>query len=296
MQAAPAVGSCCRQPWLTCCRRPPRRRLRSTPPPRPPDPFPTSLAQRLSFKPLVLTSHSMAAAKPASAASGVSEAPWSEKYRPRTLEEVQAHGDIIDTSASSGHLEWPLGGGGTRGPVRCDDCFKLRSSACCAANQPVPRPRTLPAPCPPHRRRRCRCPLPSAVKKLLQKNNLPHLLFYGPPGTGKTSTILAIARQVYGSSLGSMTLELNASDDRGIAVVRNEIQDFASTRTIFSKQFKLIILDECDAMTKDAQFALRRGGWVGLGHGRGAVRERSVLGEGQRSRRGRWSGTAWWRR
>ena len=110
MQAAPAVGSCCRQPWLTCCRRPPRRRLRSTPPPRPPDPFPTSLAQRLSFKPLVLTSHSMAAAKPASAASGVSEAPWSEKYRPRTLEEVQAHGDIIDTSASSGHLAWPPGG------------------------------------------------------------------------------------------------------------------------------------------------------------------------------------------
>lgn len=49
------------------------------------------------------------------------------------------------------------------------------------------------------------------------------------------------------------------ADDRGIAVVRNEIQDFASTRTIFNNKFKLIILDECDAMTKDAQFALRRG-------------------------------------
>jgi replication factor C subunit 3/5 len=56
----------------------------------------------------------------------------------------------------------------------------------------------------------------------------------------------------------SMVLELNASDDRGIDVVRQEIQDFASTRTIFSSKFKLIVLDECDAMTKDAQMALRR--------------------------------------
>lgn len=98
-----------------------------------------------------------------------------------------------------------------------------------------------------------------AVKKLLDENQLPHLLFYGPPGTGKTSTILALARQIYGSSVGSMTLELNASDDRGINIVRNEIQDFASTRTIFNNKFKLIILDECDAMTRDAQMALRRG-------------------------------------
>lgn len=98
-----------------------------------------------------------------------------------------------------------------------------------------------------------------AVKKLLDENQLPHLLFYGPPGTGKTSTILALARQIYGNSVGSMTLELNASDDRGINIVRNEIQDFASTRTIFNNKFKLIILDECDAMTRDAQMALRRG-------------------------------------
>jgi replication factor C subunit 3/5 len=77
-------------------------------------------------------------------------------------------------------------------------------------------------------------------------------------GTGKTSTVLAIARQLYGSNKHNMTLELNASDDRGISVVRQEIQDFASTKSVFSKSFKLIILDECDAMTKDAQFALRR--------------------------------------
>ena len=93
----------------------------------------------------------------------------------------------------------------------------------------------------------------------MEENQLPHLLFYGPPGTGKTSTILALARQMYGAHSGSMTLELNASDDRGINIVRNEVQDFASTRTIFSSKFKLIILDECDAMTKDAQMALRRG-------------------------------------
>jgi hypothetical protein len=77
-------------------------------------------------------------------------------------------------------------------------------------------------------------------------------------GTGKTSTVLAIARQLYGKNMHNMVLELNASDDRGIGVVRLEIQDFASTRSVFSKCFKLVILDECDAMTKDAQFALRR--------------------------------------
>lgn len=84
------------------------------------------------------------------------------------------------------------------------------------------------------------------------------MLFYGPPGTGKTSTALALAKQMYGKSIETMTLELNASDDRGINIVRNEIQDFASTRTMMSNTFKLIILDECDAMTKDAQMALRR--------------------------------------
>lgn len=88
---------------------------------------------------------------------------------------------------------------------------------------------------------------------------MPHLLFYGPPGTGKTSTILAVAKQLYNpGQMNSMVLELNASDDSGIGTVRGPILNFASTRTIFSGGFKLIILDEADAMSKDAQNALRR--------------------------------------
>ncbi|CAK8692773.1 unnamed protein product [Clavelina lepadiformis] len=120
--------------------------------------------------------------------------PWVEKYRPKRLEELISHEDILKT-----------------------------------------------------------------IRRFMDEDRLPHLLFYGPPGTGKTSTILACARQLYSpKEFNSMVLELNASDDRGISVVRNEILSFASTRTIFNKGFKLILLDEADAMTKDAQNALRR--------------------------------------
>lgn len=98
---------------------------------------------------------------------------------------------------------------------------------------------------------------------------LPHLLLYGPPGTGKTSTILALARKIYGSkNMRQMVLELNASDDRGIDVVREQIKTFASTKQIFTMNktstsasmptYKLIVLDEADAMTATAQMALRR--------------------------------------
>lgn len=99
-----------------------------------------------------------------------------------------------------------------------------------------------------------------AVSKFIDQNQLPHLLFYGPPGTGKTTSILACARKLYTEKeFKSMVLELNASDDRGIGIVRGRILDFASTKTMFSSGFKLIILDEADAMTNDAQNALRRG-------------------------------------
>ncbi|CAL8249017.1 unnamed protein product [Merluccius merluccius] len=99
----------------------------------------------------------------------------------------------------------------------------------------------------------------STIQRFISEDKLPHLLFYGPPGTGKTSTILACAKQLYkDKEFNSMVLELNASDDRGIDVVRGPILSFASTRTIFKKGFKLVILDEADAMTQDAQNALRR--------------------------------------
>ncbi|KAH7627225.1 P-loop containing nucleoside triphosphate hydrolase protein [Sordaria sp. MPI-SDFR-AT-0083] len=109
----------------------------------------------------------------------------------------------------------------------------------------------------------------ATINKFVDSNRLPHLLLYGPPGTGKTSTILALARRIYGTAnMRQMVLELNASDDRGIDVVREQIKTFASTKQIFTlgssasrsglAGFKLIILDEADAMTSTAQMALRR--------------------------------------
>uniref|UniRef100_A0A6U7XZ77 AAA+ ATPase domain-containing protein n=1 Tax=Eutreptiella gymnastica TaxID=73025 RepID=A0A6U7XZ77_9EUGL len=99
----------------------------------------------------------------------------------------------------------------------------------------------------------------STIRTLITKSKLPHLLFYGPPGTGKTTTVLACARMLYGPNFHNYVMELNASDDRGIDIVRNQIKDFASTKQIFSAvPFKLIILDEADQMTTEAQAALRR--------------------------------------
>lgn len=98
----------------------------------------------------------------------------------------------------------------------------------------------------------------STIDRLIDSGRLPHLLFYGPAGVGKTSTIMACAQKMYGPRYKSMILELNASDDRGIEIVRDEIKNFASTRTIFNSGVKLVVLDEADSLTKDAQAALRR--------------------------------------
>jgi GTPase SAR1 family protein len=124
---------------------------------------------------------------------------WVEKYRPKTLNEIISHNNILNT-----------------------------------------------------------------LNNLINNNKLPHLILYGPPGTGKTTTILACAKQIYGENYKSIILELNGSDERGISVVREHIKDFSNTHIMLSQimnincKYKLVILDEADSMTIDAQFALRR--------------------------------------
>lgn len=96
------------------------------------------------------------------------------------------------------------------------------------------------------------------LKNLIKNNSLPHLLFHGESGVGKTSTINSIVNKLYGNNKAFMVMKLDASDDRGINSVRDEIKGFAEKMTINNKGIKLIILDEADSMTFDAQFALRR--------------------------------------
>eukprot|EP00382_Lankesteria_abbotti_P002304 CAMPEP_0113845608 /NCGR_PEP_ID=MMETSP0372-20130328/853_1 /TAXON_ID=340204 /ORGANISM="Lankesteria abbotti" /LENGTH=353 /DNA_ID=CAMNT_0000814673 /DNA_START=52 /DNA_END=1113 /DNA_ORIENTATION=- /assembly_acc=CAM_ASM_000359 len=112
----------------------------------------------------------------------------------------------------------------------------------------------------------------NTIQRFIVRDQLPHLLFHGPPGTGKTSTVFAIARTLYGEMTPRMMLELNASDDRGINVVRDQIKTFAKTSAmsfgvpkstpndspVKVQKLKLIVLDEADQMTRDAQNALRR--------------------------------------
>ncbi|CAJ0578409.1 unnamed protein product, partial [Mesorhabditis spiculigera] len=111
----------------------------------------------------------------------------------------------------------------------------------------------------------------TALKKvLLGTGDLTHMLFYGPPGTGKTSTAVALARELFGKNYHDQVLELNASDDRGIQVIRGRVKEFARRTTtatpeqdddeahIPNRNLKFVILDEADALTSSAQTALRR--------------------------------------
>ena len=103
----------------------------------------------------------------------------------------------------------------------------------------------------------------NSLKKTLFNKNIPHLLFFGPAGCGKTSTIIALAKELFKNQYSNRVIELNASDERGINVVREKIKIYAK-QSITDKDkdnippWKLIILDEADTMTSDSQCALRR--------------------------------------
>ena len=96
------------------------------------------------------------------------------------------------------------------------------------------------------------------IRAFVKHQNLPHLMFSGPPGVGKTSTAIVVAKQLYGENWRQNLIELNASDERGIDVIRTKVKDFARTKALGNVPFKICILDESDSLTREAQQALRR--------------------------------------
>jgi replication factor C small subunit len=96
------------------------------------------------------------------------------------------------------------------------------------------------------------------VKAFVEQKNMPHQMYAGPAGVGKSTLALVVAKKLFGEQWHQNLLELNASDERGIDIVRVKVKDFARTKAIGDVPFKIIFLDECDALTREAQQALRR--------------------------------------
>ena len=98
------------------------------------------------------------------------------------------------------------------------------------------------------------------LQNIFKFDYFPNMLFYGPPGTGKTTTIINLINKyqtLHDEKNMGLMIHLNASDERGIDIIRNQINNFVNSKSLFKKGMKFIILDEVDSMTKSAQFALK---------------------------------------